>query len=110
MQNIKNYAKHSGGKVTYDLTNEVLKDSNCSLILGSDTKLSYDFIEDDHKQLIYFTRDETLDLAEEFNKHITEENVNGPIFLTNTFLLDEKIDEDYIEFYHSICDGLSLYT
>lgn len=68
--------------------------------------MSYDFIEDDHKQLIYFTRDETLDLTEEFNKHVTEENVNGPIFLTNTFLLDEKIDEDYIEFYHSICDAV----
>lgn len=83
----------------------MLKDSNCPPILGSDPKLSFESIEDDHKQLIFFTQDETLNLTEEFNKHITQENVNGPVFLTNTFLLDEKIDEDYIEFYQSICDG-----
>jgi hypothetical protein len=90
--------------VTFEITNEVLKDSNCSPILGSDPKLLYDHIEDDH-QLIYFSQDETFELTEEFNKHVTEENVNGPVFLTHTFLLDEKIDEDYIEFYQSICDG-----
>lgn len=57
--------------------------------------------------MIYFNPDdETLDLTEEYHKHITEENVNGPVFLTNTYLLDEKIDEDYIEFYHSICDAI----
>lgn len=47
-----------------------------------------------------------MDLTEEFNKHITEENVNGPVFLNTSFLLDEKIDEDYIEFYNNICDSV----
>lgn len=37
---------------------------------------------------------------------MTEENVNGPCFLTHSYLLDEKIDDDYIEFYHSICDAV----
>lgn len=63
-------------------------------------------VEDDHKQSIFFNRDETLDLTEEFNKHIIEENVNGPVFLTTSFLLDEKIDDDYIEFYNNICDSV----
>lgn len=66
----------------------------------------WDSVEDDHRQSIFFNRDETLDLTEEFNKHITEENVNGPVFLTTSFLLDEKIDEDYIEFYNNICDSV----
>jgi hypothetical protein len=86
------------------LTNEVLKDSNSVPILSA-TNSTWESVEDDHKQLIFFHRDETLDLAEEFNKQITEENVNGPVFLTNSYLLDEKIDADYIDFYQSICDG-----
>lgn len=46
-----------------------------------------------------------LDLTEEFNRQ-TEENVNGPVFLTTSFLLDEKIDDDYIDFYNNICDSV----
>lgn len=93
--------------MTFDLTNEVLKDANCAPILGSDTNKNFAAVEDDHKQMIYFNPDdETLDLTEEYHKHITEENVNGPVFLTNTYLLDEKIDEDYIEFYQSVCDAI----
>ncbi|CRK98442.1 CLUMA_CG011799, isoform A [Clunio marinus] len=106
VNNIKNYAKHSGGRATFDITNEVLKDSNCAPIIGSDDNPDWDFVEDDHQQSIFFNHEETLDLTEEFNKHITEENVNGPVFLNTTFLLDEKIDEDYIEFYNNICDSV----
>lgn len=108
MQNIKNYAKHSGGRATFDITNEVLKDSNCAPIIGSDDMPDdnmWETVEDDF-QSIFFNRDDTLDLTEEFNRHITEENVNGPVFLTTSFLLDEKIDEDYIEFYNSICESI----
>jgi hypothetical protein len=84
----------------------VLKDSNCAPIIGSDDQPDWDFVEDDHRQSIFFNREETLDLTEEFNKHITEENVNGPVFLNTSFLLDERIDEDYIEFYNNICDSI----
>lgn len=66
----------------------------------------WDIVEDDYRQSIFFNRDDTVDLTEEFNKHITEENVNGPVFLSTSFLLDEKIDEDYIEFYNNICDSV----
>lgn len=63
-------------------------------------------MEDDHRQSIFFIRDETLDLTEEFNKHITEENVSGPVFLSTSYLLDDKVDDDYIDFYNSICDSI----
>lgn len=92
--------------MTFDITNEVLKDSNCAPIVGSDDQPTWETVEDDHKQSIFFNRDETLDLTDEFDRHITQENVNGPVFLTTSFLLDEKIDEDYIEFYNSICDSV----
>lgn len=87
----------------------MLTDSNCAPILGSDTNKTWASVEDDHKQAIYFNpEDETIDLTEEYYKEITEENVSGPVFLTNTYLLDEKVDngEDYIELYHSICDAI----
>lgn len=100
-QTIKNYAKHSGGRATFDIANEVLKDSNCAPIVGSDMP-EWDSVEDDHRQLIFFSRDETLDLTEQFNKHITEENVSGPVFLSHSFLLDEKLDDDYIDFYQQL--------
>lgn len=80
-------------------------DSNCSPIIGADNQ-EWDSIEDDHKQTIFFNQDDSLDLADEFNRHITEENLNGPIFLTTSFLLDEKIDEDYMDFYYNICDSI----
>lgn len=82
-----------------------MRDSNCSPIVGADNQ-AWESIEDDHKQLIFFNQDDTLDLTDEFNRHITEENVNGPIFLTSSFLLDEKIDEDYMDFYFNICDSI----
>lgn len=66
----------------------------------------WDSVEDDHRQSIFFNRDETWDLTEEFNRHITEENVNGPVFLSTSFLLDEKIDNDFIDFYNNICDSI----
>lgn len=84
----------------------MLKDSNCPPVLGSDDMPEWETVEDDHRQSIFFNRDETLDLTEEFNKHITEENVSGPVFLSTSFLLDEKIDEDYIEFYNNVCDSI----
>lgn len=67
-------------------------------------ELNWKSVVDDHQQSIFFNRDETLNLTDEFNKHI-EVNVNGPVFLSTSFLLDEKIDDDYIEFYNSICDA-----
>lgn len=106
INNIKNYSKHSGGRATFDLTNEVLKDSNCMPIISADNNQEWNSIEDDHKQNIFFTNDESLDLACEFNRHITEENVTGPVFLTTSYLLDEKIDEDYMDFYYNICDSV----
>lgn len=84
----------------------MLKDFNCPPVLGSDDMPEWETVEDDHRQSIFFNRDETLDLTEEFNKHITEENVSGPVFLSTSFLLDEKIDEDYIEFYDNVCDSI----
>ena len=84
----------------------MLKDSNCAPIIGSDDQPDWDFVEDDHRQSIFFNREEALDLTEEFNRHITEDNVNGPVFLNTSFLLDEKVDEDYIEFYNNICDSV----
>lgn len=91
--------------MTYDLVNDVLKDSNIAPVCGPND-LPWDFIRDDDGigSSIFYNRDVKLDLTGEYNKHVTMK-VDGPIVLNTSWMLDEKIDEEYSQFYSSISDG-----
>uniref|UniRef100_A0A182PCN8 Uncharacterized protein n=1 Tax=Anopheles epiroticus TaxID=199890 RepID=A0A182PCN8_9DIPT len=102
--NIKTYSRHSSGRVTFDLVNEVLKDSDVPPIVGANSQ-PWDKIEYDGAY--FFNSDEVLDLREEYIKHISLEQHNVPV-LTTTWMAEADIAEDLIAMHNNICDAIFI--
>ncbi|KAH8412891.1 hypothetical protein KR009_006530 [Drosophila setifemur] len=68
INNVKIYSRHSGGVVTYDLVNEVLKDADVPPMLGA---MDSDWDRIDYDGSYYFHSDKIFELREEFQKEIT---------------------------------------
>ncbi|XP_052892293.1 uncharacterized protein LOC128300314 [Anopheles moucheti] len=102
--NIKTYSRHSSGRVTFDLVNEVLKDSDVPPIVGANSQ-PWDKIEYDGAY--FFNSDEVLDLREEYIKHISLEQHNVPV-LTTTWMAEADIAEDLIAMHNNICDSIFI--
>uniref|UniRef100_A0A182Y3H3 Uncharacterized protein n=1 Tax=Anopheles stephensi TaxID=30069 RepID=A0A182Y3H3_ANOST len=101
---IKTYSRHSSGRVTFDLVNEVLKDSDVPPIVGANSQ-PWDKIEYDGAY--FFNSDEVLDLREEYIKHISLEQHNVPV-LTTTWMAESDIAEDLIALHNNICDSIFI--
>ncbi|XP_050076943.1 uncharacterized protein LOC126564071 [Anopheles maculipalpis] len=101
---IKTYSRHSSGRVTFDLVNEVLKDSDVPPIVGANSQ-PWDKIEYDGAY--FFNSDEVLDLREEYIKHISLEQHNVPV-LTTTWMAESDIAEDLIAMHNNICDSIFI--
>lgn len=65
---MKIYSRHSGGVVTYDLVNEVLKDANVPPMLGA---MDSEWDRIDYDGSFYFHSDKIFELREEFQKEIS---------------------------------------
>uniref|UniRef100_A0A182JYA0 Uncharacterized protein n=1 Tax=Anopheles christyi TaxID=43041 RepID=A0A182JYA0_9DIPT len=102
--NIKTYSRHSSGRVTFDLVNEVLKDSDVPPVVGANSQ-PWDKIEYDGAY--FFNSDEVLDLREEYIKHISLEQHNVPV-LTTTWMAEADIAEDLIAMHNNICDAIFI--
>uniref|UniRef100_A0A182QPP0 Uncharacterized protein n=1 Tax=Anopheles farauti TaxID=69004 RepID=A0A182QPP0_9DIPT len=102
--NIKTYGRHSSGRITFDLVNEVLKDSDVPPIVGANSQ-PWDKIEYDGAY--FFNSDEVLDLREEYIKHISLEQHNVPV-LTTTWMAESDIAEDLIALHNNICDAIFI--
>ncbi|XP_030565497.1 uncharacterized protein LOC115765894 [Drosophila novamexicana] len=68
INNVKIYSRHSGGVVTYDLVNEVLKDADVPPMLGA-MDSDWDCI--DYDGSYFFHSDKIFELRDEFQKDIT---------------------------------------
>ncbi|XP_058058681.1 uncharacterized protein LOC131209598 [Anopheles bellator] len=104
VNNIKTYSRHSSGRVTYNLVNEVLKDSDVPPIVGANSQ-PWDKIEYDGAY--FFNTDEVLDLREEYIKDVTMEQDNVPV-LSTTWMAEADIAEDLIGMYNNICDAIFI--
>ncbi|XP_017046128.2 LOW QUALITY PROTEIN: uncharacterized protein LOC108091444 [Drosophila ficusphila] len=67
INNVKIYSRHSGGVVTYDLVNEVLKDADVPPMLGA---MDSDWDRIDYDGSFYFHSDKIFELSAEFQKEI----------------------------------------
>lgn len=101
---IKTYSRHSSGKITYDLVNEVLKDCDVPPIVGANNE-PWDKIEYDG--VYFFNSDEVLDLREEYIKDVTMEQSNIPV-LSTSWMAESAIAEDLIELYNNVCDAVYI--
>uniref|UniRef100_A0A1I8NY89 Uncharacterized protein n=1 Tax=Stomoxys calcitrans TaxID=35570 RepID=A0A1I8NY89_STOCA len=77
MNNIKTYARHSGGMITYDLVNEVLKDSDVPPCLGA---MDSDYDRIDYDGSYFFHSDKILELRDEYQKDVPFNMDLGPDF------------------------------
>ncbi|XP_037046683.1 uncharacterized protein LOC119081691 [Bradysia coprophila] len=84
--NLKTYTRHSGGKLTVDLTNEVLKDADVPPVIGAGIN-NWDQI--DYDGTYYFHFDEVLELRDEYNKEVTL-NQPGPLNLSSNWFANKK--------------------
>ncbi|XP_053675399.1 uncharacterized protein LOC128725663 [Anopheles nili] len=101
---IKTYSRHSSGRVTFDLVNEVLKDSDVPPVVGANSE-PWDKIEYDGAY--FFNSDEVLDLRQEYIKNITLEQHNVPV-LSTTWMAETDIAEDLIAMHNNICDAIFI--
>ncbi|KAH8282059.1 hypothetical protein KR054_005216 [Drosophila jambulina] len=77
INNVKIYSRHSGGVVTYDLVNEVLKDANVPPMLGA---MDSEWDRIDYDGSYYFHSDKIFELREEFQKEISLAMADGDDF------------------------------
>ncbi|XP_002003620.2 uncharacterized protein LOC6577670 [Drosophila mojavensis] len=77
INNVKIYSRHSGGVVTYDLVNEVLKDADVPPMLGA-MDSDWDCI--DYDGSYFFHSDKIFELRDEFQKDIALSLPNGADF------------------------------
>uniref|UniRef100_A0A2M4AH81 Uncharacterized protein n=1 Tax=Anopheles triannulatus TaxID=58253 RepID=A0A2M4AH81_9DIPT len=104
VNNIKTYSRHSSGRVTDHLVNEVLKDSDVPPIVGASCQ-SWDKIEYDGSY--FFNTDEVLDLREEYIKDVTMEQCNVKL-LSTTWMAEAEIAEDLIGMHNNVCDAIFI--
>lgn len=79
-----------------------MKDANCEPIVGANCA-PWEKIENDG--FFFFNEDETVSTRDEYMNEITLTE-NGPLALNVSWLLDDKIGEDYISFYNQIIEAI----
>ncbi|XP_054742643.1 uncharacterized protein LOC129247515 [Anastrepha obliqua] len=89
VNNIKTYARHSGGNVTYDLVNEVLADADVPPALGA---MDSEWDRVDYDGSYFFYSDRIIELRDEYQNEFTMETPSGPDYEC-TWPIDEKQSE-----------------
>ncbi|KAJ6643144.1 hypothetical protein Bhyg_08100 [Pseudolycoriella hygida] len=97
--NLKTYTRHSGGKLSVDLTNEVLKDADVPPVIGAGIN-NWDQIDYDGTYFFHF--DEVLELRDEYNKEVTLTQP-GPLSLSTNWFANKKSVKNL----ESLCTALS---
>lgn len=88
-QNIKTYSRHSGGVITYDLVNEVLKDSDVPPCLGA---MDSDWDRIDYDGSYFFYSDKILELRDEYQRAMSFSVPHGPDFQCSWPVEDKHMD------------------
>lgn len=104
LQNVKIYSRHSGGVVTYDLVNEVLKDADVPPMLGA-MDSDWDCI--DYDGSYFFHSDKIFELRDEFQKDITLSLPNDADFHC-ICPVEDKNTEQLKQFVQSLVTGKCL--
>ncbi|XP_075153214.1 SAGA factor-like TAF6 isoform X2 [Haematobia irritans] len=98
INNIKTYSRHSGGAITYDLVNEVLKDSDVPPCLGA---MDSDYDRIDYDGSYFFYSDKILELRDEYQKDVSFNMASGPDFKCS-WPVEEKHMENFKRYVPSL--------
>ncbi|XP_023303402.2 uncharacterized protein LOC111685374 [Lucilia cuprina] len=89
INNIKTYARHSGGSITYDLVNEVLRDSDVPPCLGA---MDSDWDRIDYDGSYFFYSDKIIELRDEYQKDVTFNMPQGADFKCSWPMEDKHME------------------
>ncbi|XP_014093430.1 uncharacterized protein Saf6 isoform X1 [Bactrocera oleae] len=98
VNNIKTYARHSGGTVTYDLVNEVLTDADVPPALGA---IDSEWDRIDYDGSYFFYSDKIIELRDEYQKEVSMKITDGPDYEC-TWPIDDKQNEQIKKFIPSL--------
>lgn len=109
---LKVYSRHTGGRVTTDLVNVVLKDMNVAPVLGANSS-NWDTVDsccdpDQDESAIaesfYFNSDRVVDLRDEYMKEY-QMLQPGPTSVTSTWCVEDEVSEDLLDLFDRLGDG-----
>lgn len=104
--NLKVFARHSGGKVTTDIVNELLKDCNVPPVIGARAGNS-EWSRIDCDGTYYYHTDEIIDLRDEYLKEITSVQC-GPLTLESNWVSNQRNFKDLTKLWKSIVLAIIL--
>lgn len=106
INNIKTFTRHSGGKLTTGIVNELLKDCNVPPIIGAHVT-NREWKRFDLEGTFYYQSDEVIDLREEYLKE-TSMIQNGPLTLEANWVSNQRNLKDLTKLWQSIVLAIVL--
>lgn len=106
IHNLKTYARHSGGRVTTDIVNEVLKDCNEAPIIGA-TSSTREWTQIVCDGTFYYQHEEELDLRHEFSKDLVVTQ-SADLKLEVNWMTHQRHNDDLAKLWQSIVLAIVL--
>lgn len=106
VNNLKTFTRHSGGKLTTSIVNELLKDCNVPPIVGANVG-HRDWQRLDYEGTYYYPGDDVIDLRNEYicEKTLTQ---NGPLTLEANWVSNQRNFRDLTKLWQSIMLAIVL--
>lgn len=106
INNLKTFTRHSGGKLTTEIVNEVLKDCDIPPAVGAhDPANEWKPLECEGS--FFYQADDVLDLRDEYLNEVSEEQ-NGPIRLDANWVSNQRNIKDLTKLWQSIMLAIVL--
>lgn len=106
INNLKTFTRHSGGKLTTGIVNELLKDCNVPPIIGAHAT-NREWKRFDLEGTFYYQADEAIDLRDEYLKDVSMTQ-NGPLTLEANWVSNQRNFKDLTKLWQSIVLAIVL--
>lgn len=106
VNNLKTFTRHSGGKLTTSIVNELLKDCNVPPAVGAHGT-NHEWKRFDCEGTFYYQSDDVIDLREEYLKDVTVTQ-SGPLTLEANWVSNQRNFKDLTKLWQSIILAIVL--
>lgn len=106
INNLKTFTRHSGGKLTTTIVNELLKDCNVPPIVGAHAT-NREWKRLDFEGTYFYKDDNVIDLREEYLREVTLTQ-NGPITLESNWVSNQRNFKDLTKLWQNIILAIVL--
>lgn len=106
VNNLKTFTRHSGGKLTTNIVNELLKDCNVAPVVGAHGT-NHEWTRFESDGTFFYQSDEVIDLREEYLKDVTVTQ-NGTLTLDANWVSNQRNFRDLTKLWQSIILAIVL--